>query len=242
MTKLTNLPAAILSSLLLTAAASSQAPQDDQDRTGLSLRYGEAGLRVTGGFPDDICGILLGTEQVEFRLPGGALLGIQSPVVAAQGRFDARGEFLVGVAETPVRLPITVLAQAITVVQDSTSFATSNVMLLAGAAHAEQNERADGGDGIHADYRAVDGKLDSQEKRATRDGGDDPRPDYKMVQDRQQKRATRDDGDNRPDYQTVRDRQEKRAIRNDGDGTLPDSEANQSPSDHEDGRLSDYGR
>jgi hypothetical protein len=100
--------------------------------TQLQMKIDDTVLRVSNGSPFDDCAILLGVSERLTPLPGGALLRIDPLAVLVRGHLDARGNFALDIAKQlqALKEPITILVQAITVVQDSEFFATSNVVTL----------------------------------------------------------------------------------------------------------------
>ena len=130
--------AVVLCGLLLPTPTDAQAGSEanrrgpDVPADQLRMVLEETEIRVSNGSPFDPCAILLGLEGRNFTLPGGATLRLKPLAVLVRGKFDERGSFSLDIAKqlTGLSQPITVLVQAITVIQDSESFATSNVLTL----------------------------------------------------------------------------------------------------------------
>jgi len=192
--------ALLLSNLFLSAPAAAQTGQASRpDGTHmLEMVLDDAVLRVSGGSPFDPCAIMFGVQETRFVLPGGALLNLM-PLVLLPGEFDGKGRYafdLTPYLEQPI-LPMTVFVQAISIVQDSEFFATSNPLVLGiaeGQARAQRSDDDDSDDGDADDRdsdtsdhdrdtsdhdRSTDGVIDAdfEDRRADGDVTSDGDPD-----------------------------------------------------------------
>ena len=122
---------AVVLSFVLCGLGVAQPPIVPSDAVhGLEIAVHETSIGETKGNPGNPCALILGLKPTSVVLPGDATLLIEPLAILAIGPFDEQGESYFDFGHLIPQEGVSALAQAITLIHDSTFFATSPVLKL----------------------------------------------------------------------------------------------------------------